>query len=172
MVNGRTVPGLITELQCWVLGCARNGAGLTKCNLNEGNMCLHFASRLEYRSLWVAQFDEAVKTSGYDLSGIGSPYDTKKRTADGTGAGGENNFAVGKHPAYAKEEQRKPTPFWWLQVLRDSLWLDKQKTATTHHTSSISMPLRPPTTHGVQKHNTQRKKNGLPVMREMPRNGP
>jgi hypothetical protein len=58
------------------------------------------------------KFDEAVKTSGYDFSGIGSPYDTKKRTADGgTGAGGENNFAVGKHLAYAKEEQRKPTPF-------------------------------------------------------------
>jgi hypothetical protein len=98
-----------------MLSAGLNGAGLTKYNLNEGNMCLHLASRLEYRSLWVAQFDEAVNTSGYDFSGIGSPYDmydTKKRTADGTGAGGENNFAVGKHPAYAtSKEERKPTPF-------------------------------------------------------------
>jgi hypothetical protein len=94
-----------------MLSAGLNEAGLTKYNPNEGNMCLRPASRLEYRNLWVAQFDEAVKTSGYDFSGIGSPYDTKNRTADGTGAGGENNFAVGKHPAYAKEEQRKPTPF-------------------------------------------------------------
>jgi hypothetical protein len=84
-----------------VLSAGLNGAGRTKYNLNEGNMCLHFASRLEYRSLWVvAQLDGAVKTSGYGFSGIGSPYDTKKRTANGTGAGGENNFAVGKHPAH------------------------------------------------------------------------
>jgi hypothetical protein len=57
-----------------MLSAGLNEAGLTKYNLNEGNMCLHFASRLEYRNLWVAQFDGAVKTSGYDFSGIGSPY--------------------------------------------------------------------------------------------------
>jgi hypothetical protein len=113
-----------------ILSAGLNGAGLTKYNLNGGNMCLHFASRLEYRNLWVAQFDEAVKTSGCGFSGIGSPYDTKKRTADGTGAGGENNFAVGKHPAHAKEEQRKPTPFKQGAKVR-SLWRDPEAQAQT-----------------------------------------
>jgi hypothetical protein len=46
------------------------------------------------------------ETQNWSYAVSSHTYDTKKRTADGTGAGGENNFAVGKHPVYAKEEQR------------------------------------------------------------------
>ena len=154
--GGKWMDSAWADHKAAMLSAGLNEAGLTKYNLNEGNMCLHFASRLEYRNLWVAQFDEAVKTSGYDFSGIGSPYDTKKRMANGTGAGGENNFAVGKHPAYAKEEQRKPTPFWWLQVLRDSLWLDKQPLRTTQ----ALFPCRYAHPRGTKTQHTTEKKPG------------
>jgi hypothetical protein len=157
------------EHKAAMLSAGLNEAGMKKYNLNEANMCLHFGSRLEARSLWVAQFDEAVKTSGYDFSGIGSPYDTKKRTANGTGAGGENNFAVGKAPSLGQGGAAETNPVLVAPGhTRDSLWLDKQPLRTTQP-SSISMPLRPPTGYKNTTHNG--KKNGLPVMREMSRNG-
>ena len=96
------------EHKAAMLSAGLNEAGMKKYNLNEANMCLHFGSRLEARSLWVAQFDEAVKTSGYDFAGIGSPYHTKKRTADGTGAGVENNCVVGKEESRGEFDMPNP----------------------------------------------------------------
>ena len=127
------------EHKAAMLSAGLNEAGMKKYNLNEANMCLHFGSRLEARSLWVAQFDEAVKTSGYDFAGIGSPYHTKKRTADGTGAGVENNCVVGKEESRGEFDMPNPkseargeslrTPLKF--ALRGSVWLDKQPLRTT-----------------------------------------
>ena len=127
------------EHKAAMLSAGLNEAGMKKYNLNEANMCLHFGSRLEARSLWVAQFDEAVKTSGYDFAGIGSPYHTKKRTADGTGAGVENSCVVGKEESRGEFDMPNPkseargeslrTPLKF--ALRGSVWLDKQPLRTT-----------------------------------------
>ena len=127
------------EHKAAMLSAGLNEAGMKKYNLNEANMCLHFGSRLEARSLWVAQFDGAVEKSGYDFAGIGSPYHTKKRTADGTGAGVENNCVVGKEESRGEFDMPNPkseargeslrTPLKF--ALRGSVWLDKQPLRTT-----------------------------------------